>query len=81
MNLYLHYGVGHKQYVLKSNDQARFNPEQTIKYNLLNTKKKKKKKKPKAENYCQRKPPPETARVTHELPPNNPLQHPKTKNP
>jgi hypothetical protein len=34
MNLYLHYGIGHKQSVLKSKDQAKSNTEQTIKYNL-----------------------------------------------
>jgi len=32
MNLYLHYGVGHKQSVLKSNDKAKFNSEHTVKY-------------------------------------------------
>jgi len=37
MNLYLHYGVGHK-IVLTSNDQAKLNPKQTIKYNLYKQK-------------------------------------------
>jgi hypothetical protein len=39
MNLYLHYGVSHKQSVLKSNDKAKTNPEHTVKYNLSNTRK------------------------------------------
>jgi hypothetical protein len=34
MNLYLHYGVGHKQSMLRSNDQAKSNTEQIVKYNL-----------------------------------------------
>jgi hypothetical protein len=39
MNLYLHYGVDHKQSVLKSNDKAKSNLEQNVKYNLSNTRK------------------------------------------
>jgi hypothetical protein len=36
MNLCLHYEVGHKT-VLKSIDQAKSNPKQTVKYNLSKT--------------------------------------------
>jgi hypothetical protein len=39
MNLYLHYGVGHKQPVLKSNDKAKSNPKHTVKYNQSKTRK------------------------------------------
>jgi hypothetical protein len=38
MNLCLHYEVGHKT-VLKSIDQAKSNPKQTVKYNLSKAKK------------------------------------------
>jgi hypothetical protein len=65
MNLYLHYGIGRKQSVLKSNDQTKSNPQS----NLSNTRKT-----PKAENYHRRKPPPEMTCVTHVPPPNDPLQ-------
>jgi hypothetical protein len=34
MNIYLHYEVGHKQSMLRSNDQAKSNTEQTVKYNM-----------------------------------------------
>jgi hypothetical protein len=34
MNFYLHYGVGHKQSMRRSNDHAKSNTEQTIKYNM-----------------------------------------------
>jgi hypothetical protein len=33
MNFYLHYGVGHEA-VLTSNNQAKLNPKQIVKYNL-----------------------------------------------
>jgi hypothetical protein len=38
MNICLHYRVGHKT-VLKSNDQAKLNPKQTVKYNMSKAKK------------------------------------------
>jgi len=71
MNLYLHYGVGHKQSVLKSNDKAKSNPKHTIKH-----------KKSTQDRSCrQNKTPPETARVAHALPLAYPLQQPNTRNP
>jgi hypothetical protein len=74
MNLYLHYGVGHKL-VLKSNDQAKSNPKQTVKYNLSKSKKNSK------QELSSEEPPPETARVTHAPPQDKPLQHLKTRKP
>jgi hypothetical protein len=73
MNLYLHYGVGHKQSVLKSKDHDKSNIEQTIKYNL----------------YSRTRKHPKTGAVVGKkhrgrrrvLPPEYPLQQPNTKTP
>jgi len=65
MNLYLHYRVDHKT-MLKSNDQTKSNPKQTVNYNLSEAKKHQKQDLPSEET------PPETARAA-------PLQLPKAR--
>jgi hypothetical protein len=74
MNFCLHYEVGHKT-VLKSNDQAKSTPKQTVKYNMS-----KAKKHPKQELLSEETPP-EMVRAAHVPPQDKPLQQPKARKP
>jgi hypothetical protein len=74
MNLYLHYGVDHKT-MLKSNDQTKSNPKQTVNYNLSEAKKHQKQDLPSEET------PPETARAAHAPPQDNPCNCLKQEKP